>query len=65
MKKKPVYRYSMPKGIETKGTANGEVTSSFMNPIELAEWKRGLPARPDHALEKILNRSYKGGPDIA
>lgn len=62
MKKKPVYRYGTPRGIETKGTANGEVKTYTLSSEEL-ELYRAMP-RIDHALEKILNRSYKGD-DIA
>lgn len=63
MKKKPVYRMGMPKGIETKGNANGEITSYIMDPVELAKY-RAMP-RTDWELEKKLNRSYRGGNDIA
>ena len=65
MKKKPVYRMGMPRDIETKGTANGEITSYIMDPVELAKY-RAMP-KPDYAKEKILNRSYRGfgGGDIA
>ena len=62
-KKKPVYRMGMPRDIETKGTANGEITSYIMDPVELAKYRS--MQRPDHEKEKILNRSYMGGNDIA
>lgn len=58
-KKKPVYRMGMPRGIETKGTANGEITSYIMDPVELAKY-RAMP-KPDYELEKKLNRSFRGG----
>jgi hypothetical protein len=63
MKKKPVYRYGTPRGIETKGNANGAITSYIMDPVELAKY-RAMP-KPDYELEKKLNRSMMGGNDIA
>lgn len=63
MKKKPIYRMGLNLGIETKGNANGEVKSYFLDPVELAKY-RSMP-RPDWELEKKLNRTYKGGNGIA
>lgn len=62
-KKKPIYRYGNHKGIETKGDANGEVKTYFLDPVEYQRYL-SMP-KLDWELEKKLNRSMMGGNDAS
>ena len=62
MKKKPNYTLNNQKPLRTHGNVNGPITSYIMDPVDLEKY-RAIP-KPNHELEKILNRSFTGG-DIA
>lgn len=59
MKKQPNYTLNNQKPLEAKGDVNGPVTSYFLSAEEL-EVYRCMPVI-DYKLEKMLNRSFKGG----